>query len=239
MDLAHCNGCGRCVEDCPYEAVRLVGRTDERPFLQQAQVSSALCVELRHLRRRLPVIDAVPAHAGADDRHRSTGLPPARAARAGRKSTAAGLAGTPRVLIFACRHGAGAGRSRDTVELPCVGMMPPSLIDYVLSRNLADGVVVAGCAERSGYHRLGVAWTKERIRRCARPLSARQSAARAACHHLGLPDGAAPLLPRAGSLHRRRCRSTAVSHSSRSIIGRGNDRCRGDEATGGDGAVIT
>ncbi len=24
-------------------------------------------------------------------------------------------------------------------------------------------MVIAGCAERSGYHRLGVAWTKERI----------------------------------------------------------------------------
>ena len=62
-------------------------------------------------------------------------------------------------------NGAGAGRGKGTgtVELPCVGMIPPSLIDYVLSRNLADGVVVAGCAERSAYHRLGVAWTKERI----------------------------------------------------------------------------
>jgi coenzyme F420-reducing hydrogenase delta subunit len=42
-------------------------------------------------------------------------------------------------------------------------MMPPSLIDYVISRNLADGVVVAGCAERSCYHRLGVEWTKQRF----------------------------------------------------------------------------
>jgi coenzyme F420-reducing hydrogenase delta subunit len=42
-------------------------------------------------------------------------------------------------------------------------MIPPSLIDYVLSRGLADGVLVAGCAERSAYHRLGVAWTRERI----------------------------------------------------------------------------
>jgi coenzyme F420-reducing hydrogenase delta subunit len=42
-------------------------------------------------------------------------------------------------------------------------MIPPSLIDYVISRNLADGVVLAGCAERSCYHRLGVGWTRQRI----------------------------------------------------------------------------
>jgi len=68
-------------------------------------------------------------------------------------------------LVFACKHGAGAGRASDTVEVPCAAMVPPSLIDYVISRDLADGVVVAGCAERACYHRLGVAWTKQRFAR--------------------------------------------------------------------------
>jgi hypothetical protein len=42
-------------------------------------------------------------------------------------------------------------------------MAPPSLIDFVLSKNLADGVVVAGCAESACFHRLGVAWTEQRF----------------------------------------------------------------------------
>ncbi len=42
-------------------------------------------------------------------------------------------------------------------------MVPPSLLDYVLSRDLADGVVIAGCAESACFNRLGVAWTKQRI----------------------------------------------------------------------------
>jgi coenzyme F420-reducing hydrogenase delta subunit len=42
-------------------------------------------------------------------------------------------------------------------------MVPPTLIDYALSRHLADGVVIAGCAERACYHRLGVAWMQGRL----------------------------------------------------------------------------
>ena len=47
--------------------------------------------------------------------------------------------------------------------MPCVAMAPPSLIDFIISRDLADGVVIAGCAERSCYNRLGVEWTKARV----------------------------------------------------------------------------
>jgi coenzyme F420-reducing hydrogenase delta subunit len=42
-------------------------------------------------------------------------------------------------------------------------MAPPSLIDFILSRDLAEGVAVAGCAESACYHRLGVAWTEQRF----------------------------------------------------------------------------
>ena len=47
--------------------------------------------------------------------------------------------------------------------MPCVAMMPPSLIDFILSRDLADGVVVAGCPESACYNRLGVDWTEQRF----------------------------------------------------------------------------
>ena len=49
------------------------------------------------------------------------------------------------------------------VAFPCVAMIPPSLIDFILSRNLAEGVVVAGCSESTCYNRLGVEWTKQRF----------------------------------------------------------------------------
>jgi coenzyme F420-reducing hydrogenase delta subunit len=77
--------------------------------------------------------------------------------------TASNLSGPGRVLVLACEHGGAAGRLGDTVVMPCVAMAPPSLIDFILSRDLADGVVVAGCAESACYNRLGVQWTEQRF----------------------------------------------------------------------------
>jgi coenzyme F420-reducing hydrogenase delta subunit len=75
---------------------------------------------------------------------------------------ARGLVGPARVLVLACQHGGGATHP-GVVSLPCVAMAPPSLIDYILSKNLADGVVVAGCAERACFNRLGIVWTEQRF----------------------------------------------------------------------------
>ena len=50
------------------------------------------------------------------------------------------------------------------ITLPCVGMLPPSFVDFALSRRLADGVLLAGCAEGDCFYRLGNRWTDERMR---------------------------------------------------------------------------
>jgi coenzyme F420-reducing hydrogenase delta subunit len=44
-------------------------------------------------------------------------------------------------------------------------MAPPSLVDFIISRGLADGVAIAGCAERDCFNRSGVAWTQARFDR--------------------------------------------------------------------------
>jgi ferredoxin len=161
VNLEHCNGCGRCVEDCPYEAVRLVARTDQRPFLQQAEVNAANCVSCGICVGSCP--SSTPFRRTSDLK---TGIDlpdfPLAELRETTEAVASGLSGSARILILACKHGAAGGR-QDCVEMPCVAMVPPSLIDYVISRKLADGVVVAGCAKRSCYNRLGVAWTEQRI----------------------------------------------------------------------------
>ena len=72
----------------------------------------------------------------------------------------------PRVLVYACEH-CGADTLDDSgaqvVKMPCVGMLPPAFIDFALSRDHADGVMLAGCAEGDCYFRLGDDWTNQRI----------------------------------------------------------------------------
>jgi len=162
IDLAHCNGCARCAEDCPYEAIRMVGRTDGMPFPTQAQVNPSLCVSCGICVGACP--SSTPFRRTQDLR---TGIDlPEFSLKELREKVvevAGGLTGSGRVLVLACEYGAAAGRLEGTVILPCVAMAPPSLIDFVLSRDLADGVAVAGCAESACYNRLGIKWTEQRF----------------------------------------------------------------------------
>lgn len=162
VDLAHCNGCARCAEDCPYEAIRLVPRTDGMPFPTQAQVSNALCVSCGICVGSCP--SSTPFRR-TEDLKTGIDLPDFRLKELRERTIAAAkeLNGPSRILVFACEHGCGRLHKEGTVKLPCVAMAPPSLIDYVLSKKLADGVLVAGCAESYGYNRLGVLWTVERF----------------------------------------------------------------------------
>lgn len=162
VDLAHCNGCARCAEDCPYEAIRMVRRTDDLPFPTQAQVNPSLCVSCGICVGACP--SSTPFRRSEELR---TGIElpdySLRQLRDRVVATAATLHGSSRILTLACERGAGGSRIGGTVRLPCVAMAPPSLIDFVLGRNLADGVMIAGCAESACYHRLGIAWTLQRF----------------------------------------------------------------------------
>jgi ferredoxin len=160
--LDHCNGCARCAEDCPYEAIRMVRRTDELPFPTQAQVNPSLCVSCGICAGACP--SSTPFRR-TEDLVTGIDLPdyPIRLLRDRTVATARTLKGPARILVLACEHGGAAARIGDTVTMPCVAMAPPSLIDFILSRNLADGVVIAGCAESACFNRLGINWTEERF----------------------------------------------------------------------------
>ncbi len=165
INLAHCNGCNRCVEDCPYEALQLVRRTDDLPYSRQVAINPAKCVSCGICMgacpsstpfRRAPVLETgidlpdLPLTALREQVHEL-----GAEIRAGAEG--------PRVLTIACAHGAAAQSKSGTLVLPCVAMAPPSLIDYILTRDLAEGVIVSGCADRSCYNRLGAQWTEERF----------------------------------------------------------------------------
>jgi ferredoxin len=162
VTLDHCNGCTRCAEDCPYEAIRMVRRTDDLPFPVQAQVNASLCVSCGICVGACP--SSTPFRRSEELK---TGIDlPDYSLKELRERTVAAcaqLAGTNRILVLACDHGGAAGRQEGTVHMPCVAMAPPSLIDYVLSRGYADGVVVAGCAPSACFNRLGGDWTEQRF----------------------------------------------------------------------------
>ena len=169
VSLANCNGCTRCFDDCPFSAITMVPRSDGRPYELEPAVNPDNCTSCGICAGSCPTSTpfrrAKPIEPGIELPHRTiSGL---------REQLLApwvpGFEG-PRVIVFACDQG-NAERldaERDgtrVIKLPCIGMLPPSFIDFSLSRRCADGVMLAGCAENDCFHRLGNEWTLQRIAR--------------------------------------------------------------------------
>ncbi len=168
VDLANCNGCSRCMNDCPYNAIEMVQRSDGRAFEREPIVSPEFCVAcgicagscptstpFRRLSELSPGID-IPDYTIAD-------------LRSATMRATSGLSGQSRILVFGCNHGVSLEQFRSdsvaTVPITCAGQLPPSFIDFVLSRKLADGVIVTGCSESSCHARFGIQWTMDRFHR--------------------------------------------------------------------------
>ncbi len=166
VHLEWCNGCGRCAEDCPYAAITMGRRTDGVPFDSQAVVDASLCVGcgicVGACQTSSPFRRGPDLVTGIDLPNPSLAL-----IRERTREAAARCRGTPRILVFGCDHGV-TGTAFESagvvaVSLPCIAMLPPSFIDYVLSRDLADGVLVTGCSATACYNRLGVRWMDARL----------------------------------------------------------------------------
>ena len=92
----------------------------------------------------------------------------------------------PRILVYACEQCGVEGLADEgaqVLRMPCIGMLPPSFVDFVLSRRLADGVMLAGCADGDCYHRLGGEWTRLRLARERDPYL-RERVDRSRVHYL-------------------------------------------------------
>lgn len=166
VTLEQCNGCTRCAADCPFNAIEMVRRTDGAKFDLQAQVIASKCVSCgicagacptsTPFRRRSELVSGID-------------LPDSSIAalRAAIHQASDRMTGDDRVMVFECRHGArmkpGDLAGAAAVPVPCVGSIPPSFIDYVLSNGLAEGVMLAGCAEGECYNRFGRRWTQARL----------------------------------------------------------------------------
>lgn len=166
VDLPNCNGCIRCFHDCPYNAIMMIPRTDDLPYERQPLVSASLCTSCGICAGSCPT--AMPFRkrselvAGID-------LPdqPMAQLREKVQDACASLKGESRILLFGCEHGVSLKRlgfeNVTPITLRCIGQLPPSYIDFVLSGHLADGVVLTGCAQKSCYSRFGNTWTDQRL----------------------------------------------------------------------------
>jgi quinol-cytochrome oxidoreductase complex cytochrome b subunit/coenzyme F420-reducing hydrogenase delta subunit len=166
VDLANCNGCGRCVADCPYNAVSLAPRSDGLAYTAEAVVNDDLCTScgicagacptstpLRRQSALAPGIDLPEA--------------PIRDLRERTLAASARLTGEARILAFGCETGARVNDLRvlgiEVVGVTCIAQLPPSFLDLVITRRHADGVLLFGCRAQDCHYRFGVEWTDQRL----------------------------------------------------------------------------
>lgn len=172
VNLDYCNGCEWCFEDCPYAAITMVPRTDGQPFEWQAEVNPKRCVGCGICAGACPTSSPfrrgnrlVPGIELEDFRLRDL--------RSQVEALCEPLKGKARVLVVGCDHGVSVGDNKSTqitgLSLPCIGMLPPSFVDFILARDLADGIVLASCPPTQCFHRSGSEWTLQRLARVRDP----------------------------------------------------------------------
>lgn len=169
VSLENCNGCGRCVADCPFAAVILVPAANKNG--RQVQVFPDLCagcgICAGACPSSTPFRSAGTIVSGID-------LPgiTVNDLRERLENSLARLEGAGRVVVFGCdcavRVSALTDRATAAISLPCTGMLPPSFVEYAL-RHGADGVLVSGCREGECAYRLGTDLTAARMAREREP----------------------------------------------------------------------
>jgi quinol-cytochrome oxidoreductase complex cytochrome b subunit/coenzyme F420-reducing hydrogenase delta subunit len=171
VDAAHCNGCRRCFDDCPYAAITMQPHPNRRVGRELAVVNADLCASCGICVGSCPT--ATPFRRGAA---LVTGIDmpqsPIAALRQRLQDSLAALASGRKFVVFGCDQGAAVdkltGPDVASFSLICTGMLPPSFIEYAL-RGGADAVLVTGCREGGCAFRLGQRWTDERVQGTREP----------------------------------------------------------------------
>lgn len=155
VDPRFCTGCEQCYHDCPYEAISMVPRDDDRPYAMglvdpdkcvSCGICSGSCAPMgvgpprRTGRDQLPVVkDFITRHdPGAQD-----------------------------VVLVACSRSAAGWSAGEFVgapvlEVDCVGNAHTSVVEYLV-RAGTGGVMVVSCPPRDCWNREGVKWMEARV----------------------------------------------------------------------------
>jgi len=179
IDKDLCTGCTKCAEDCPYNAIVMLPRTDGRPHKLIAIENPNLCVScgicVGSCDGMAVSLTDLPAMA-----YYQAVLARVRSARA--------AAGEPLKVVFTCeRHGAHGAKevasgkwrvasgtpdtrhaSPVTIVMPCVGVLHPNVVGQALDAGAAE-VLVVGCPADDCAQREGNKWLDARLNRTRAP----------------------------------------------------------------------
>jgi len=166
VDLEHCNGCGICFEDCPFDAISMQARTDGAKYEYEVIVDSDLCGACGICAGSCP--SSNPFRSARTELKTGIDMPqfPVDEMRSKTREAIESMKGDIKILVFGCDHGLNVKRlDRDDtkgIKLICSGMLPPTLVEYALKQG-ADGVMVTGCRHNDCYYRFGNRWTRMRF----------------------------------------------------------------------------
>jgi ferredoxin/coenzyme F420-reducing hydrogenase delta subunit len=194
VDLNHCNGCGLCFEDCPFDAITLQARTDGARYEHEVAVDPDLCGACGICAGSCPASN--PFRTPRGELKTGIDMPqlPVNEMRRATRAAIDALHGDPKILVYGCEHGIDVGHfdGDDTrgIKLICSGMLPPTLVEYALKHG-AEGVMVTGCRQNDCYFRFGNSWTRLRFAGERKPsLRARAERERILVHGGAEPDAA-------------------------------------------------
>jgi ferredoxin len=156
VDEEICTGCTQCSIDCPYGAIEMTARTDDRPTLV-AHVDPDLCVSCG-----ICAGSCAPMGVGPPGR---TGRDQLAQAHAFLDSTDAPVGG---IVVVGCDNGAGRFAAAIEAEgatfrpVSCAGNLHTSVIERFI-RSGAGGVLILACPPRDCWTREGPRWLTERV----------------------------------------------------------------------------
>lgn len=154
VDERSCTGCEQCWLDCPYEAIRMVDRTDGRPY-QVARVDPGLCTSCGICAGSCAPMGVGPAGRTGKD----------QLALARRFLAAHPLSGG--IVIIGCRQAGGLAARVELDGAPifavsCSGNLHTSVVEFFV-RSGAGGVLVVACPPRDCWNREGPVWLEQRL----------------------------------------------------------------------------
>ena len=158
VDPRLCTGCNQCPQDCPWDAITMVPRDDDRPSLV-ALVNPARCVSCGICAGSCaPMGVGPPGRTGRDQIAATRLVIGTGLANAGKRQVVAICCSqAPESHIEAIR-----ARGAHVHLVTCVGNLHSSVVEMFV-RSGAPGVVICGCPPRDCVSREGPKWLQERL----------------------------------------------------------------------------